>query len=237
METNNLTPIKSNQVESEDFFDSPIFITGVPRSGTSLIAGLLHISGAWKGETVGPSKENAKGFFENMIMRETVLKPYIRSINCDPIGQNKLPSTSDCIIDLSIKNKIKRVLLDQGYYRGRWMYKDAKLLLTWPLWTALYPKANWIFVRRNISSIALSCMNTNFMRVCKTREDWMGWIEGYAGRKLELQETIGDDTYYEFDVDTIIKDPATIKHQVQQLGLTWDTDRAKNFINKTLWHF
>lgn len=224
------------EVESEDYFNSPILITGVPRSGTSLIAGLLHICGAWKGETVGPSKENAKGFFENMIIRETILKPYIRTINCDPLGQNKLPKIEDCIIDLSIKDKVKRVLLDQGYYRGKWIYKDAKLLLTWPLWVALYPNATWIFVKRNISSIALSCMNTGFMRVCGNRKDWMKWAESYAERRLELQKAVGD-TYYEFDIDTIIKDPEIIKHQVQSMSLTWDTDRARNFINKTLWHF
>ena len=76
---------------NEKFLKRPILITGLPRSGTSLTAGLLDICGAWSGTTVPGSKDNVKGFFEHAMLRETVNKTLLSRIDCDPLGVKKLP--------------------------------------------------------------------------------------------------------------------------------------------------
>ena len=45
-------------------FSRPIFVVGLPRSGTSLVAGLLEEFGAWTGETVPGTGENPNGFLK-----------------------------------------------------------------------------------------------------------------------------------------------------------------------------
>jgi hypothetical protein len=55
----------------KDYSKSPIIITGCARSGTSMIAGIINLCGAWKGVTSGPNKYNAKGMFENHELRQS----------------------------------------------------------------------------------------------------------------------------------------------------------------------
>ena len=46
--------------------EDPILVSGCARSGTSLVAQILHVCGAWKGETVAPDPaSNPDGFFEH----------------------------------------------------------------------------------------------------------------------------------------------------------------------------
>lgn len=245
-ETNQTNQINKDQINSKEeendidsseyYWDKPILITGVPRSGTSMVSGLCHISGVWKGKTIGPSKENPKGFFENASLRESVLKPYLRSIKADPLGQDPLPLLSDCAIDQNIKNRIKRVLLDEGYHRGPWLWKDAKLLLTFPLWVALYPDAKWIIVRRNQDAIAESCMKTGFMRARRTFKEWQSWVEDYESRISYLKENAIN--WVELDANLIIKDGSDyLKMFVDYIGLpNFDKERANNFISRQFWH-
>ena len=51
----------------KDYSKQPIIITGCARSGTSMIAGIIHLCGAWKGNTSGPNKYNKKGNYNNSV--------------------------------------------------------------------------------------------------------------------------------------------------------------------------
>ena len=59
----------------------PLLITGAPRSGTSLIAGLLHQMGMWTGHTVEGAPTNPRGFFENWGIREMIIKRQLAQLN------------------------------------------------------------------------------------------------------------------------------------------------------------
>lgn len=62
-------------IAMDDLLDRPVLICGLPRSGTSLTAGILAICGLWLGRTVpGGGSENPKGFFENVFLRERINK-------------------------------------------------------------------------------------------------------------------------------------------------------------------
>ncbi len=43
----------------------PIVVLGCPRSGTSLVAGLLHAHGVWVGDCRAADEHNPRGYFEN----------------------------------------------------------------------------------------------------------------------------------------------------------------------------
>lgn len=108
---------------------------GMHRSGTSLVAGVLHNSGIPMGTPENfipkPSTENRKGFFENY---------EFRTINDEILESNeyKVKEWSSVLgdIDLSapMKRKMKRTL---RYYLGRyekWGWKDPRQMLTSLAW-------------------------------------------------------------------------------------------------------
>ena len=69
----------------------PILVTGLPRSGTSLIAGLLHEFGAWTGTTLAGDEYNPKGYFEHAGIREDIVKPMLKVLGGDENGVKMLP--------------------------------------------------------------------------------------------------------------------------------------------------
>src|SRR4030065_256064 len=71
--------------------ESPILITGCARSGTSMVAGIINTCGAWGGKLISPSNYNQKGFFENVVIRNKICKPFLESIGVDTKGQDPLP--------------------------------------------------------------------------------------------------------------------------------------------------
>lgn len=72
-------------------FERPIFVLGLPRSGTSLVAGLLGRCGVWTGTTVPGGPENRHGFYEHELLREKVVKQILSRAGFDPLGSEPLP--------------------------------------------------------------------------------------------------------------------------------------------------
>ncbi len=142
---------------------APILITGCARSGTSMVGGIINICGAFGGKLYGPTRYNQKGMFENSSIRENVDKTYLKSIHCDPKGQDPLPDTSSLPIPRDWKQKVENIMLKEGYKKGPWFYKGARNCLVWPVWHYAFPEAKWIIVRRRTVDIAESCINTAFM--------------------------------------------------------------------------
>ena len=142
----------------------PILITGCARSGTSLIAGIINICGAFGGIMSGPNSNNAKGMFENVNIRNGIVKKYYQSIGVDKLGQYPLPDINNLPIPPDWKEKVENVMLNDGYKDGLWMYKGAKMCQHWPVWNNAFPDAKWVIVRRKTPDIINSCIRTNFMR-------------------------------------------------------------------------
>ena len=112
----------------------PILITGLARSGTSLVAGLISACGAWSGTTVPGNKENIKGYYEHINLRENVNKALLKKLGCDPLGVRSLPPT--VLPEEEDFKKIVLEILEHDGYKSKapWMFKDALTL-------ALLPKA------------------------------------------------------------------------------------------------
>ncbi len=159
-----------------NFLNSPFLITGAPRSGTSVTAGVVHICGAWGGLMAGPNKFNPKGYYENLEMSE-LIRSFLRQRALDPLGQWPLPRTQPIVDEISagsaltrMRTRIRTILLDQGYTPTRpWMLKQPKLLLIWPVFAALFPTARWVLVRRDSEKICDSCACAPFMTRFKDR--------------------------------------------------------------------
>ena len=214
--------------------NDPILITGCARSGTSMIAGIFNLCGAFGGDMRGATSYNSKGMFENKYIVDEVVKPYLSRMGSDPMGQYPLPDQSRISLMPNFRSIIMNVFMDQGYKEGPWFYKGAKMCLVWKLWNDAFPNAKWIIVRRPDESIIKSCMNTPFMRAYTDNDGWQGWVDYHKDRFEEL-ESLGALPIWS---DLVIKGQFNeIKYAVEQCGLEWNENAVEDFVDKTLWNY
>jgi len=199
----------------------PILITGVPRSGTSLVANIVNQAGARGGVLdVNGTKENPTGFYENQEIITKVTKRILFDLGYDPRGQVKLPGTDCGRVDVS--NEVFDIVRGQGIGTGeKWFFKDPKTILLYGSWNESFPKAKWVLVRRNTTDIVGSCLRTNFMG---DRETIGEWIE-YAREYMNLMDALryeGADAR-ELWYDNIIEgNYEELREVIEWLGLKYD---------------
>jgi len=225
---------------------SPILITGAARSGTSLIAGIINMCGAYGGIMSPGNHNNKKGMFENSRIRNTIVKPYLKQIGADPLGQYPLPDMDNLLIPTNIQQRVEQVMLDEGYKEGPWMYKGAKMTLTWPIWHYAFPNAKWIIVRRRTGDITKSCLRTGFMRafnsvqnqqavgVTSEVDGWTWWVNQHIDRFAEMINE-GPNVKIIWPHRMVSGDYTQIQEMVEWLGLEWNSE-VLSFIDPLLWH-
>jgi len=224
---------------------SPILITGCARSGTSMVAAMVNICGAFGGNMSGPNGNNQKGMFENAVVRQSIVKPYLKQIGADSMGQYPLPNVKGLVIPTNWKDRVEGVFREQGWQDGPWFYKGAKACLTWPIWQYAFPDAKWIIVRRRPPDIINSCMRTGFMRAyartqiqravgAKTEaEGWLWWIHQHEDRFVEMIQA-GMNCKVVWPERMVAGDYSQMMETIDWLGLEWNSD-ALSFIDPKLW--
>lgn len=227
-------------------YQEPCLVTGCARSGTSMVAGVINLCGAWGGKMSGPNRHNEKGMFENSTIRDSITKPYLREIGVDPLGQFPLPDTGKILIPANWRVKILQVLHDQGYPGGPWFYKGAKMCLMWPVWHFAFPTSKWVIVRRKTADIVNSCERTGFMRAfnrsfaqravgAKTSaEGWLWWVHQHEDRFREMIAA-GLNVRIVWPERMVDGDYEQLQETIEWLGLPWNEEGAKAFIEPKLW--
>lgn len=230
---------------SADNMPAPILITGCARSGTSMVAGVIDICGAFGGMTSGPNRNNVKGMFENSKIREGLCKPYLASLGVDKLGQYPLPDIRNLPIPADWKMNVESVIRSDGYSGGPWYYKGAKMCLMWPVWHYAFPNAKWIIVRRRTGDIVKSCMNTGFMRAFRNRqcqqavgarteaEGWIWWVHQHEQRFIEMM-TEGLNVKVVWPHRMVEGDYRQLYETLDWLGLPWKSE-VLSFIDPKLY--
>lgn len=230
-----------------DYSKRPIIISGCARSGTSLVAGVIHLCGAWKGITAGPNASNEKGMFENIDLRQNVIKGLLRDHRVDPLGQFPLPKTADIKIPMDFYSRVSAIVKAQGLDMATaWMWKGAKICLLWPIFNFHFPDSKWIIVRRKTPDIINSCMATGFMTAfkntntlkrvgAKTPEDgWLWWVREHEKKWIEMIEE-GINLKQVWPERMINSDYGQMKETIEWLGLEWNEKEVVDFIEPRLW--
>jgi len=225
---------------SQDYRNSPIIVTGCARSGTSLVAGVLHYCGAWIGKCTGPTKHNPRGQFENEFIRDELTKPFLRSMKADPMGQDPLPlldwQSVHMVQGVGWRNRVLEAMESQGYKGDQpWMFKGAKACLIWPIWQEAFPKAKWVVVRRPDEKIIDSCMRTSFMRKRATRESWQEWVDHHKVRWGQMLEA-GINMREIWPLKNGIVDLGLFEALAYSLGLPWNESKVSAFVDPDLYH-
>lgn len=127
-------------------YQSPILIlTGMHRSGTSLLSSLLQSAGVNIGQKLVPANDgNPKGYFENadfVNFHEEVLF----SLGIDKIGW----TTQEKIIPpLEYVHEAKKLIEINQDFEKPWGWKEPRTSLFLDFWSDLLPCAHFIFVYR-----------------------------------------------------------------------------------------
>jgi hypothetical protein len=163
-------------------------ILGSGRSGTSMLAGILHRAGYYMGDKLHkPELSNPKGFFEWMTINqinERILAAYgkrgltgilletffKKGTVYNPVGRNQkwllsLPVEAEVIsLDPQVETDIKEVLAKEPF-----CYKDPRFSYTLPVWKkSLKPDTVFICVFREpdvtVNSILKECGTREYLR-------------------------------------------------------------------------
>lgn len=224
----------------------PILITGAARSGTSMVAGVVNICGAFGGNLSGPTINNQKGMFENHNIRQQIVKPYLQQIGADKLGQFPLPDVEKILKPNDWRQRVEDVMKTEGYKDGPWFYKGAKSCLIWPIWADAFPDAKWIIVRRRTGDIVQSCLKTGFMRAFKTEanqkavgasSEWEGWVWWVRQHEQRFIEMITEDLNVKvvWPERMVSEDYSQMKETIEWLGLEWKGEKIVEFIEPKLW--
>jgi len=232
-----MQPDPTPQWTSSRHFDAPIFITGLPRSGTSMVTGLLGASGLWLGATVPGGHENPRGFFENVLLREQVQKEILRRCNFDPLGVRRLPPRDWLPNIRNFRLVVTAALAAQQYDGGSpWGFKDPKTLLTWRIWNHHFPRARWIIVRRPSEEVIASCLRTSFMK--RQSSDplfWRDLVDAYLSRLDDLQQAVAWCRSIQAS-DIIDQRYEDLERLMIELDLAWRPDAVRAFVAPEHWH-
>lgn len=216
---------------------TPILITGIPRSGTSMIAATINLCGAFSGEM------SKRGRYSNDRIRESLVIPLLGAAGLDEDGYYPLPQ--ELPQPVAWRRKITKILKEEGFEGGSWMYKDSRICLLWPVWANAYPKAKWIIVRRKTSDILDSCMKTGYMtrfkhlgiqeavNVTNEKDGWLWMIHEYEKRFLEMA-TAGLDHKIIWPERMVQGDYQQLYELCDWLELPWK-EESLCYINSLLW--
>lgn len=221
-----------------DYFERPVLVLGMPRSGTSMTTGLLGLAGLWLGWTVPGDAFNPRGYFENVILRDGWEKPLLASLGADPLGVHPLPDMVEAAKPVEgLPGKIRRLLSMQGYdERQVWGFKGAKMTLLWPQWHAHFPQTRWIIVRRNPDDIVRSCLRTPFMAQHSTEPSfWYAFIAEYE-KRLDALKASGADCWEVSTEDLAAGRFDALASVAEALELRWNEAAAREFVQPSYWH-
>jgi hypothetical protein len=141
----------------------PICITGMHRSGTSMVARLLSLCGFYLGpykELLRAAPDNEAGFWENpdfVLMNDNLLAMVHAGWDCPP-SDNELWSPRPELDGWLTKAE---QLIDGLSTYGRWGWKDPRTSLTLPFWLRLIPDLKVIICVRNPLEVARSLSARN----------------------------------------------------------------------------
>ena len=205
---------------------SPIFVTGIERSGSSIIARVINHSGAFTGMTTE--------MFENIQVKK-LLDSYYDLLGVDKRGQWPLPDAKKLIIPTNWKQKIEEILTNEQYDEFTpWMLKGSRLCQIWPVWHYAFPNAKWIIVRRRTPDIIDSCLKTGYMAAYKDVEGWLDWIHIHEKIFVEMIEA-GVNCKQVWPERMVMGDYQQVHEMIDWVGLEWDSELVK-MIEPLMWN-
>lgn len=200
--------------------ERPVFVMGMPRSGTTLVEQILHAHPQACG--IGESP-----FLSRLIYRRVQLPdmPHVRSPHT--------PATTDPLRDFREIGRIYGDFLEREAPGASRVVDKAMDLHLWiPLIAVSLPNARFVYCRRNALDSCLSAYTKIFTRDAQSYSYDLESLGRYYRLHTELMahwKTLLPDRIYEVAYEQLVQDPDTESRKlVAFTGLPWD-DRCLEF--------
>jgi hypothetical protein len=204
--------------------EQAIFITGAERSGSTLIARIFDMCGAFKGTTTS--------MYENIEMKN-LCDTYLLEANIQ--HDMFIPETRTLSIPVDWKQRVDSILYGCECFKkgGAWFFKYSGIAQMWPVWNYAYPDAKWIIVRRRTGDVVQSCVKTAYMSLFKQEnnlekigvstqeEGWKWWIHQYEKKFVEMLEA-GVNAKVIWPERMVTGDYGQIYEMLDWVGLRWN---------------
>lgn len=205
----------------------PILVVAPPRSGTSMISGLLYHHGVQAGK-YKVNQNNPKGGFENLHIKD-VMKQSLKNNGYELNPIRIEPTTFKD--DPDFRQKVLQGIPNPS---EPWLCKESRILMTWPLWFEHFPNAIYVFNRRNFDDNLKSMLKHRVISKRGGTEDLKRWIVWARNAQEAIAEECPHVWAY---VDEIWKgNMDEAKEVVEACGLTFDEQVAREWIEPNLWH-
>jgi len=179
------------------YFSPPYILIGMHRSGTSMLAGLLHSSGIFMGNDWDEHQESV--FFQK-INKDLFTK------NAANWAAPRVPTVSDRI-ELPTAGLLRHYLkahvhpsrLIQLLRGNPWGWKDPRNTFTLGCWLKIFPDAKVIHIHRNGLDVALSLSNRSKKKTsneyAKPLQDTAAGFDlwqKYVAQSFSFESVLGD---------------------------------------------
>ncbi|HQV69654.1 MAG TPA: glycosyltransferase [Thermoflexales bacterium] len=202
----------------------PICITGMHRSGTSMIARMLNICGVYLGkpdELMPPAADNPDGFWEHLGFRQ--LNDDILALNgaaWDFPPNPGLPINSDPDINSRATKLVKNFSSWQI-----WGWKDPRVSLTLPLWNNLAPTTRYVICLRHPLAVSKSLSQRGSSSLLFGLQLWEKYFTAILMNTDARQRVV-------VDYDALIEDPVRqLSRMLQKLGVETSESKFDQAIN------
>jgi hypothetical protein len=203
-----------------------------------MVAGCVHLCGAFGGKMRQANRYNKKGMFENAHIISQLVKGQLSEMRADPKAQKPLPPIEQCRRmaeprSLGLRRDVLEALRAEGWSGGPWFFKSAQMCHLWPIWAAAFPEAKWLIVRRADQGIIASCLKTGFMSAYRDAAGWQGWIEVHKERFSEMVAHLNTRQIWAHDL--VVGKYETLKEVIGWLGLEMRAREVAEFVEPMLW--
>jgi hypothetical protein len=224
------------------YFAPPYIVIGMHRSGTSMLAGLLHSSGIFMGNDWDEHQESV----------------FFQGINNDLLEKNaanwaapRVPAVSDtiqlpafCLLRRYLKAHCHPSHLVKLLRGNPWGWKDPRNTFTLDSWLKVFPNAKVIHIYRNGLDVALSLASRSMKKSGKgygeaLKETTVGFNlwEKYVAQAFSFEPVLGDrmvtvqfEKILVSDENEIQKLEAFVGRPLRsQIGATADRTRTQRY--------
>lgn len=202
----------------------PILIMALPRSGSSMTAGIFAAHGVWVGRHNREGRRNVKGSFEGKAVRNAVIHTF---------GRGHVVAGLPCAQTPGFRAAIERAVTADGYESGPWLWKGSAMY--WPAWFE-FPDAKWIVCRRDAEASVKSALMPPYV-YGKNCARWEARRIVQAHNR-ELDKIVKLFGAPEVDTEAVAHgDFLTIELALERCGIRPDRKLIEDFVDPTMWHF
>ena len=204
-------------------FETPVIVTGLGRSGTSLVMGLLYEHGVWVDSPGHIRVWNKKGDFVNKGINKAIIKWGINYHN--------------------LASEIHKVIISQGYTGGHWGFKNVVK----GEWVENFQRVfspTWIMVRRNVRDVYSSRLRvraekgkTDDYPVPERYEPFTKFIRRWSNANKVMDQYRDDHDGFDIWPYKLVQgNYSELEKILNCLSLPFSEKICERFISRENWH-